>query len=119
MSESIEQTLASLRAQPGINVTKLAVGTRLTVETTQAVYEMVITHPILAIVRLFSTDPRLREGVSGELIESSLDLNGSVALPRWIGKNLRMHFNFKNGIYSCTPALSARVVGSGFHYDVF
>lgn len=119
MSESIEQTLASLRAQPGINVTKLKAGTHITVETTQAVFEMVVTHPILAIVRLSATDPRLRDGVSGELIESSLDINGSVALPRWIGKNLRMHFNFKNGIYSCTPAISAGVSGPGFHYDVF
>ncbi len=119
LPKTTEQVTAEFRAKPGIDILKLTPGLRIIVETTQMVYEMDVTHPNIGYVRLFSTDARLRNGVTGELLESTYDIKGTVSLPRWIGKELRMQFRFHNGIYSCSPAVTARVSGPDWYVDVF
>lgn len=119
MPKSPDEVTLELRAQPGIDVCRLKVGTRITVETTQTVFELEMTVPSSGILRIFGTDPRLRSGVSGRLLQSNYDKDGLVNIPYWIGKSLRMQFVFKNGIFSCTPALSARVIGDNWFYEVF
>ena len=117
--KTIPQIVAELRAQPGIDITRLAKGTKLIVETTQGVFEFSVTNPRHGLVRVFGTDARLRAGISGQVLESFYDIEGRVAVPNWITKSLRIQITFKNGVYPCTPALSARVEGAGWHYEVF
>lgn len=115
----IPALVAYYKAQPGVNIGRLAEGTKVLVETTQNVFELQVIQPMLNLVHVRGSDPRLRPGVTGQLIHSAYDINGKVIIPDWIGKGLRMHIMFKNATYQSTPVLSARVSGNGWHYDVF
>lgn len=113
------ELVAHIKAQPGVNITRLLPGTKVLVETTQNVFEFEITHPSMNLVRVRGSDPRLRPGITGQLIHSAYDIEATIILPDWIGKGLRMHIAFKNATYVSTPILSARIDGLGWHYDVF
>lgn len=102
-----------------MDVTRLPAGTKIIVETTQGVYELVIDNPQISLVSIRGTDPRLKEPITGQLVASHYDHEGRVSLPNWIGKNLRMHIKFLNCEHTCSVSLSARVEGDGWHYDVF
>lgn len=113
--KTVAQTLQELRSEPGIDISRLAAGTTILVETTQGVYEIVVIEPRISLVEITGTDPRLKKPVTGQLLASNYDAEGKVSLPNWIGKNLRMQFKFHNCVFSCSVSLSARVG----NYEVF
>lgn len=117
--KTIPELVEDFRKQPGVDISRLAEGAKVIVETTQGVFELTIQNPKHSLVRVNGTDPRLRAGISGQVFQSFYDIEGRIAVPYWIGKSLRMQISFKNGVYACTPAVSARVEGPGWHYDVF
>ena len=123
MSETVktpEQLIRELAAEPGVDIPKLPIGTKIIVETTQAVYELIVLNPPHNVVKVSSTDPRIKgDGVIGQLNQSLYDLAGKVSLPHRIAKNLRMQFTFANALYLCSAAISARVEGDGWHFEVF
>jgi phenolic acid decarboxylase len=115
----IDDTLAELRAQPHIDITRQPVGTTIIVETTQGIIEMVVLKPDVALVRVSGTDPKIKEPVNCQMTQSLYDLKGIITLPKWIGKELRMQLTFKNASLNCSATVSAVVRGKGWHYDVF
>jgi hypothetical protein len=114
-----QQVLAELKRQPGIDIAKQPAGTTILVETTQGIYELVVKKPEISLVEVTSTDPRLHKGTLAQLNFSTYDIQGRIALPHWIGKSLRMQLSFKNTLYPCSAAISAAIVGDGFHFEVF
>lgn len=106
-----------LRAQPGIDIPNLPPGTKILVETTMSVFELVVIDA--DHVAVSGTDHRFHTPVVGRFIQSVYDVDGNMKFPGWISKNLRMDIEFKNALFRSTPAVSAGVVGKGFRYDVF
>lgn len=119
ITKTPEQVLADLRLQPGINPTKLQPGDKVLLETTQGVYEFEIERPELGVVWVTGTDARFRQPVRGRLAYSVYDLEGTIRLDDWIGKNLRLHIIFANATFVCSIAVSASVTGDGWQYRVF
>jgi phenolic acid decarboxylase len=117
--KTIDETLAILRAQPGIDISRLAPGTTVIVETTQGIIELVVLNPTVGLVRVSGTDPKIKEPVNCQMTQSCYDLKGLITLPKWIGKDLRMQLTFRNANLHCSTTVSATVRGKGWHYDVF
>ncbi len=117
--QTATQLVMEYRGKPGINVAALKVGAEFIVETTVAVYEFTVINPEIGLVEVNSGDGRFLMGSVARLVQSVYDVEGKVAVPLWIGKDLRMQLTFKNGILPCAPTVSARILGDGWHYDVF
>jgi hypothetical protein len=118
-TKTVSQLEAELRAAPGIDITKLPLNSKLIVETTAAVYEFSILNPTQGLVSVTSVDSRFAKGSVCRIERSTYDLEGKVSVPYWVGKHLRMQLTFKNGILPCAIAVSARIEGDGWHYNVF
>jgi hypothetical protein len=108
--------LKSLREKPGIKVSALAPGTSVLLETLSGVYTLRIHQQGSNLVEVTGTDPSLRVTCVGQFIYS---MHGSERIHDWIGKSLRPCIRFKNHVFHLQPAVSARVEGQGWHYDVF
>jgi hypothetical protein len=108
---------AKLRAEPGVDVRRLKVGTCLLVETVQHLYEMKVVVSGSGLVEITSTDPLLNVPTVGQFLSSQSPPECSVE--GWIGKGLLMCIRFRNGYYTSTPVLSAEVQGADWHYAVF
>ena len=119
LPKTTDQVIAELMSKPGIDIGKRVVGDLIIIETTLHVYKLEVRNPKFGIVRIHATDRSCREGVTGELVESTYDLAGKVRLPRWIGKSLRMQIRFANGILGCSPAVSCRLDARTWGYEVF
>lgn len=117
--KTVKQTIEDLKRQPGIDIRKMKPGTKIMVETTQGVYDIEVVAPSVAMIDVSGTEPRLHQKLTGQLRASHLDVGGQVGLTAWIGKNLRMAIQFGNAIHNCSPALSAKVSGPDWSYDVF
>ena len=102
--------------ETGIDLRRLAPGTSILLETDTCLFELRVLNPTLGLVEISSTDPALHQATIGQLL-SSVGPNGG--RDWWIGKGLAMRIRFRNGIYTSGPVASARVVGRGWHYDVF
>lgn len=105
------------KTDPGINVKQLRPGTRLMVETEDAVYEMLAVRPDLGLLEITSNDPQLHKPTVGQFVSSRIP-PGANQLD-WIGQGLCMTIRFRNGSYVSKPVLSAKVQGPTWHYDVF
>jgi hypothetical protein len=110
---------AELEKLPHINLTKMQVGTKVVVETTQGVYELVVENPRHAVVSITGSDPRLHRPLYCQVKRSIYDSRGQITLEYRIAKSLRMELKFLHGPFICSPTLSARVQGRGWYYDVF
>jgi hypothetical protein len=127
--KSVEQTLAILRARPGIDVGRQKEGTAVFVEAGTQIYHLRLLPRLPnVLIELSSTDPRLRPPGSGKpdypinlghFLGSAYDQAGKVFLDHWIGPELCMMVRFKNGTLTCPPTKSATVVGEGWRFDVF
>lgn len=117
--KTVEQVVAEIMSQPGIDISKRSGGEQITVETSQHILALSLLDPRQCLVQVSGTDPVLRSGLVGQMLQSTYDLRGEIILPHWIGKGLRMQITFQNSVYRCTPALSARIDGKGWHFDVF
>jgi len=96
----------------GIDIQRLAPETSVLLETDTRLYELKVVNPSLGLVEISSTDAALHQVTIGQLLSSG-------SKNWWIGKGLTMRIRFRNGIYTSGPVASARVVGKGWHYDVF
>jgi len=105
-----------LTAETGIDLRRLAPGNSILLETDARLYELKVMNPALGLVEISSTDPALRQATVGQLLSS---VGPSGGRDWWIGKGMVMRIRFRNGIYTSGPVASARVVGKGWHYDVF
>ena len=102
--------------ESGIDMRRLAPGNSILLETDTRLYELTVVNPTLSLVEISSTDPALHQATVGQLLSS---VGPSGGRDWWIGKGLAMRIRFRNGIYTSGPVASARVVGRGWHYDVF
>jgi hypothetical protein len=117
--KTIDETLAELRARPGIDIARQPVGITIIVETTQGIIEMEVLNPTRGIVRVVGTDPKIQNPVVCQMTQSCYDMQSTISLPKWIGKDLRMQLTFNNANLHCSMTVSATVRGKGWHYDVF
>ena len=111
-----EGPMGTPAVETGIDLRRLAPGNSILLETDARLYELKVMNPALGLVEISSTDPALHQATVGQLL-SSVGPSGS--RDWWIGKGLAMRIRFRNGIYTSGPVASARVVGKGWHYDVF
>ena len=102
--------------ESGIDMRRLAPGNSILLETDSRLYELKVVNPTLSLVEISSTDPALHQATVGQLLSS---VGPSGGRDWWIGKGLAMRIRFRNGTYTSGPVVSARVVGKGWHYDVF
>ncbi len=106
-----------LRADPGIDVRRLKVGSYVFVETAKHVYEMKVVLPHAGLLEITSSDPPLHVPTVGQFVSGrcppDCDVEG------WIGKGLLMLIRFRNGYYTSAPVVSAEVEGAKWHYAVF
>jgi len=103
-------------AETGIDLRRLAPGNSVLLETDTRLYELKVMTPALGLAEISSTDPALHQTTVGQLLSS---IGPSGGRNGWIGKGLAMRIRFRNGVYTTGPVASARVVGKGWHYDVF
>jgi hypothetical protein len=111
--------LAALQSQPGIDLRRLRPDTYLLVEAGPYIYEIAPINPADGLVAIASSHPRLRVATVCQYLNGIYALDESLRLPDRIGKDLRMQLRFRNGIFLSAPVVSARVVGKGWHFDVF
>lgn len=108
-----EQKVEELKQQGGIDITKAGMGALILVETTMAVYEITVLYPSIALVEIEGTDQIFHASKGphrAELLCSNYDEAGTISIPRWIGKGLRMGFKTQAGIVIVTSAVkSARI----------
>lgn len=123
MSDDLQATIERLQKQPGVIVSRLPIGAVVRIETIQSVFEMTYRGRENRIIDLMASDPRLHEMRKARFLGSSLDLDGRIFVDDWIGRSLRLRFEFKDTVYVSMPALSCRVEWavrkSCNHYDVF
>lgn len=100
---------------------RLKEGDRLLVKTSREAYELTVLDPGDRLVMVRGSDPRLT-GIVARLVAS---IYGSEKSEKrawrsgWIGFNMRMQLKFQNHLLTCSPAVSLRVEGDGWYYDVF
>lgn len=116
---SIDEIRAKLRSEPGIDLAKLKVGTKVYVETDTDVYEITMALAEGSIVEIWGTDKRLRTPVFGRFLHSINGRDRRVCLNQWIGKGLRMLIAFRYGSFESGMVVSASVEGPNWHYVVF
>ncbi len=113
-------TLAEkLRAEPGIDVRRLKVGTYVFVETAKHVYEMKVVLPHAGLLEITSSDPPLHTPTVGQFVSSQCVPMPYDNVEGWIGKGRLMLIRFRNGYYTSAPVVSAEVEGAKWHYTVF
>ena len=106
------ETPESLKKRGGIDLTKLEVGTKILVETTAGVYELVIVEPSTGEVWIKATVPPFsaHEQTITCLERSIWDDKGKVAIPFWIGKAMRMVFRDDEGkLFATHSVMSAKL----------
>lgn len=103
----------------GINITKLAIGTSIMVETEDSqVFEIVVRKPEHGVVEVSGTEPRLKNPTLGVLTHSSTD-DKKTQIDHWIGQYLRMMIVFRNGNYESQLVTHASLKGEGWQFEVF
>lgn len=121
LPSTVSEALEHLRSQPGVNVTRQPVGTIITVITLQHRYELLIVNPAAAgRVQVSGNDIRLsNESLTGQFLQSTYGIDEQVAIDNWIGRSMKMHIRFKNGVMITAPAINAAIRGKSWSFEVF
>jgi hypothetical protein len=118
MNHNDKRTAEALRAKPGIQVSRLEIGTTITLETLDCIYTLK-KHPYgNSLVEVQGTDARFLKPCVGQFMHSQYG-KSPAEFTDWIGKSMRPCIRFKGGPIILQPVVSARVEGDGWHYDVF
>lgn len=109
-----QKQIEELKCQGGVDITKVPVGTTILVETTHAVYEIVVLFPAMALIEITGTD-RIFSAQKGTheatLKHSTGDQLGQVKIPHWIGKSMRMALQTNDGLVMTSAVCSGRITG--------
>ncbi len=114
-----EEALTALKAQPGIDLSKLAKNTKIIVETDSHLFEIKVLDPATGHVEINGTAPQLRQPTVGQYLRSIYVLDARVGIDKWIGRTMQMFLRFRNGDFLSGPVVTASVSGPGWSYDVF
>jgi hypothetical protein len=117
-SVTTPQTKKMLEAQPHIDIRKVSVGTTIIIDASPHIYEFRVLND-LGMIEATSSDPKLRQPIVGIYVSGFYDHDDIVTFPWRIAATLKMKIRFLNGFYLSAPVLSARIIGKGYHYDVF
>ena len=112
MDQTLEQQVDDLKRLGGVDVTKVPVGTTIIIETTHAIYEIIVLFPSMALLEIIGTDKIFsaqKGSHSVELQHSTYDQGGNIRIPHWIGKGMRMAFKTDDGVIMTSAVCSARV----------
>lgn len=103
--------IGSLKAQGGIDLTYLQVGTKLYIETTTAVYCLTVMCSDHGLVTVESSRKPFKAGKPelAVLVRSDWDDKGQVTIPHWIGRAMRMVFNVDGVLYATGSVETAMV----------
>ncbi len=118
------ETADSLREKGGVDLTKLKPGVKIWVETTAGIYEMVVVDPNVGLVSVKATVPPFTAQRSIEILfeQSIWDDKGSIFIPCWIGKAMRMVFRDDQGQLFATHSVESAKVESAdgsWSYEVW
>jgi hypothetical protein len=102
--------------EPQVNLSRLKVGDAIYAETDLAVYEFILVDPALRLVRVTSTDDRLKQSQQAEFLRS---VRGGQAVVGLIVPAGKMQFQVSSTLYQSGPVVHVTVRGNGYHYDVF
>ena len=118
---TLKETQETLRAKPGIDITKLKPGTIVWLETVKGVYKIMPTGEAVGHVMVDSSESPLEACRPVRLIleKSIYDDRGEVFVPFWIGKGLRILFRGFRGSFLTSSVLSAMIEGDGWKYEVW
>jgi hypothetical protein len=89
-NHTLDGLARELGSSEGVALQSLAAGTRLTVNTRNTRYQIIVLDPVMRHVTV-SGGPRLRTGIQGRL--EGATTGGSVLRLGWIGVGLRMEFS--------------------------
>jgi hypothetical protein len=106
------ETPQTLKKNGGVDLTKLQMGVKLLVETTAGIYEMTVVNPATGGVSVKATVPPFtaQTPFHTRLERSIWDDKGSVFIPFWIGKGMRMVFVDSFGkLFASHSVMSAKV----------
>jgi len=113
------KTRKMLEAQPWIDIRQLKVDDELLIDADPFIYQLRIINPIIGLIEVTSSDPRLKEPVVGIYLGGYYDLDDVIEFEYRISVALKMKIKFLDCIYVTNPMLTARLIGKGFYYDVF
>lgn len=121
---SMTETPDTLRERGGVDLTKLPARTKILVETTAGIYEIVVVKPEDGTVVVKATvAPFTAHKDTMTVLERSIwDDKGKIALPFWVGQAMRMVFRDDKGELFATHSVeSARVVSPAgdWEYEVW
>lgn len=119
MSSTSSKTRKMIQSQPQVDIRKLAVEDRLMVSTKNYIYEIEVVSPKEGLIRISSNDPRLIKPIVGGYVGGMFDLDDVVSFPWIVAQTLRMRIRFLNGGYLSEPAVSCKLTGKDYYYDVF
>lgn len=106
------ETAKSLRERGGIDVSKLAAGTKIWVETTAGIYKMTVTgnEPGEVIVEATEAPFRPDRPQYALLTRSIWDDKGTIFILHWVGKAMRMVFDIPSvGLFATHSVAGARM----------
>lgn len=97
----MNETAATLRAKPGIDLTKTQTGTVIWAETQEGVYKIMVTGEYIGHAVVESTVRPLAAGRPLRLVleKSIYDDQGRVFVMHWIAKGLKMMFRGRQGSF--------------------
>jgi hypothetical protein len=102
----------------GIDISKLAAGTTILVETEDdRIFELKMADPGKGVAEISGTEPRMRRQPTLGMLTHSF--SETIRIDKWIGFGLRMSLTFRNGRYESAAVMHATVRGAGWSYDVF
>jgi hypothetical protein len=105
--------VTKLKAIGGADVSVLTIGTKLYVETTEAVYQLTVMGAGLVMVESPEKPFKVQSPELCTLVRSDWDDKGQVNIPYWVGKAMRMIFMLADDkLYSTHSVVSARVEAS-------
>lgn len=103
--------VTTLKKMGGADVSALAVGTKVYVETTEAVYQLTVVGRNGAVMVESAEPPfEVQTPELCTLVRSDWDDKGKVNIPYWVGKAMRILFKLGDGnLYATHSVVSARV----------
>ncbi|MHC4372194.1 MAG: hypothetical protein ACYSW8_31705 [Planctomycetota bacterium] len=105
--------VTTLKKMGGADVSVLAIGTKLYVETTEAVYQLTVMGDGLVMVESSEKPFKVQCPELCTLVRSDWDDTGKVNIPYWVGKAMRMIFKLADGKhYSTHSVVSTRIEAS-------
>ena len=104
---------------PSIDVTRLADGTRILIETPNCIWAFKVIEASTALLEVYGTDKHFKDSapVKGRLLHSYEPVSGGPNEPHTLVKDWNFQVQFANVVLVGGPISTARIEGKDWSYE--